>query len=258
MRINQHARSRGLYIGSVLQMIVLFACAISAHAASPLPAFEVASIRRTETRVNFERDGRTEASHGMLRMRDVTLSTCIHWAYGLQQSQIIGPSSLADERYDITAKAGSEVEERQLRLMLRTLLTERFRLTFHQEKKELHVLALTTAKGGFKIKPAANEGAMDIHGIAKGMVAKSVTMSDLVEYLSGPLEMPLVDSTGLSGKYDFRLDFTPYLDAERKEAPNPAAIINAVLQGELGLKLVPHKQTVDVMVIDHFESPTSN
>jgi uncharacterized protein (TIGR03435 family) len=93
----------------------------------------------------------------------------------------------------------------------------------------------------------------------KGMVAKSDTMQEFANFLSGPLRAPVVDLTGLNGKYDFALDFTPYLpEDERTERPDSASILNTTLQAEIGLKLEPRKEMVEVMVIDRVEKPSEN
>jgi uncharacterized protein (TIGR03435 family) len=114
-------------------------------------SFAVASIRPSAEAVQFESDGETTFTADSVRMRDVTIETCIKWAYGVQKAQISGPSLLTSERYDIVAKADDAANEEQKKLMMRALLTERFQLAFHIEKKELHSFALVIAKGGPKL-----------------------------------------------------------------------------------------------------------
>src|SRR5450432_3551171 len=122
--------------GIAIGLAVLTAITLGRTAASA-QSFSAASIKPSAEGVQFERDGKTETSPGTLRMKDVTVATCIKWAYGVQDSQISGPPRLQSEHYDIVAKADDPVAEDQLKLMLRTLLADRFRLSFHRESKEL-------------------------------------------------------------------------------------------------------------------------
>ena len=240
-------------------IFLLAACFLST-AAGAQATFDVASIHLSGSSVQGERNGTTEASFGTLKMRDVTVYTCIHWAYGTPLPLIHGPSNLKNIHYDITAKTSRETTEDQIRLMLRALLTERFKFTFHKEKAELPVYTLTVAKGGIKMKPAADPAVPPSHANGNmDMVAHSMTMTDLADYLADPLNSPLVDKTGLTGRYDFTINFTPYVDAERtSERPDPAAVLKSAIKGELGLDVTPSKQTVDILAIDHVEPPSSN
>jgi uncharacterized protein (TIGR03435 family) len=240
--------------------LLSFSALAGVKAAGQTPtAFDVASIRPSSGDMKFERNGKTEAAHGTLAMRDVTVSTCIQWAYGVSQAQIQGPASLTDVHYDITAKTDPDATEKQMRLMLRTLLSDRFKLALHVEKKELHVYSLVVSKGGVKMHPSAPGGTMSRENSATGMVARSITMRELADYLSDPLNAPLTDETGLQGAYDLTIDFTPYVDMERGDVrPDPAAVLKAALRGDLGLDLVKGMKSVDVMVVDHVEPPSSN
>ena len=187
------------------------------------------------------------------------MSTCIQWAYEISQGQIQGPDSLTHVHYDITAKTAPDATEKQMRLMMRTLLADRFKLAFHIEKKELPVYSLVVAKGGVKMHPSAPGGTMSRENSATGMIARSITMRQLADYLSDPLNAPLTDETGLQGPYDLTIDFTPYVDMERGDVrPDPAAVLKAALKGELGLDLVRGIKPVDVTVVDHVEPPSSN
>lgn len=222
--------------------------------------FDVASIRPTSEHVQFESNGTTEVAYGTLKMHDVTVATCIHWAYGTPLPLIHGPASLKGTHYDITAKSAPDTTEAQMRLMLRTLLTERFKLAFHSEKAEIRVYTLNVSKSGIKMRPAA-PGIPPSHQLSHtDMVGHSMTMAELADYLAEPLGAPLTDSTGLPGRYDFTINLTPYVDTERtnNERPDPIVVLRAALKGELGLDLVQSKDTVDTIVVDHVEAPTSN
>jgi uncharacterized protein (TIGR03435 family) len=244
---------------AVLCAVMVFGALLLAKLALAQTSFDVAVIRPSSGEVKFERNGKTEAAYGTLRMHDVSVSSCIQWAYGTSQALVSGPASLTQVRYDITAKTDSQATQEQMRAMLRTLLSERFKLTFHVEKKEMRVYTLTVAKGGIKMRPSAAGGEMEHENSATGMVARSISMHELAEYLSDPLDAPLTDGTGLPGRYDFTIDFTPYVNMEQSDVrPDPVAVLRSALRGELGLDLVQGKAVVDVMVVDHVEAPSSN
>ena len=234
----------------------LLACSVGVHAQA---TFAVAAIRPSGQQVKFEADGRTTTSRGHLLMQDVTVSTCLKWAYGVQQSQMIGPSWLSSEHFDIDAKADDPVDIPQLKLMLQALLAERFKLTFHREKKELKSFVMTVAKSGLKMRPSAPDVAHSWQNSANGTVATGIPMQEFADYMAGPMEAPIVNETGLDGKYDFTLDFTNYLAADDHVMHREmTGVLIAAMQGELGIKLEGRKSMVDVMVIDHVDRPSEN
>jgi uncharacterized protein (TIGR03435 family) len=89
-----------------------------------------------------------------------------------------------------------------------------------------------------------------------------MTMKEWADFISGPMQTPVVDTTGLKGRYDFSLDFTAYLPGGEKVMnvayDNANGILIAAMQGELGLKLESRKETVEVLMIDHIEKPSAN
>ena len=242
---------------AVRLVLVALAIPFATHAQT----FDVATIRPTNDHVNFERNGSTEVSHGTLRMHDVTVATCIHWAYNVQLPLIKGPASLKEPHYDIVAKTEPNTTEAQMRPMLRTLLTDRFHLTFHRETAEARVYTLTVARNGIKMHPA-DPAAPSSHQNSKiGMVGHAMSMAELADYLSDPLAAPLADATHLPGRYDFTIDFTAYVDMERSNSdirPDPAAVIGAALKGDLGLELVKAKAPIETLIVDHVDPPTEN
>ena len=150
--------------------------------------------------------------------------------------------------------------------MLRALLEERFALKFHRQNKELSIYELTVAKGGPKLTPAAKpEDPPQIIGVVYPdrveVPARSVTMDDFVAMLQrATLDRPAVNRTGLMGKYDFDLKFTPdetVYGGELPKAPDDARnphLFEAV-QEQLGLKLTAVKGMVSAMVVDSAEKP---
>jgi uncharacterized protein (TIGR03435 family) len=249
-----------------LRHFALFAVLpLSAHAQK---AFDVASVRPSTEHIEFERDGQTSVLHGVLRMHDVSVSACIAFAYGISTSQIVGPASLKDKRYDIIAQGNPDATEsqiRQIRQMLQSLLAERFHLTSHREQKEMRGYILTVVssspKHPGKFHPSAADGEVYRQNSAARTVARNITMEQFADFLSGPLERPVADETNLTGQYDLQLDFSGYVDltpTDASERPGAAYVLNAALKGELGLQITPRKTHFDIMVVDRVDYPTPN
>jgi len=222
--------------------------------------FAAASIRQSAESVQYEHDGKTETTPGNLTMRDVTVATCIKWAYGVQDSQIAGPEWLQSDHFDILAKADERVDDERLKAMMRTLLADRFQLTFHRQNKEMSAYTLMVAKGEPRLKESAADVKPSRQNSEMGTVAKATTMREFGDFLSGVLKTPVVDQTGLPARYDFAIDFTPYVQADMQAGrrPDTVGILLAALQGELGLKLESKKENVEVLVIDHVQRPSEN
>ena len=189
-------------------------------------------------------------------MQDVTVATCLKLAYHIQDRQIAGPDWLESERFDITAKADDAIDEATMKQMLQSLLADRFSLTFHREPRQMKVILLTVVGNHQGLKPASAPDAKPFRqNSANGTVAKSMPIGEFADFLSGPLQIPVVDRTGLTGKYDFVLDFTPYLPEPGKNMdpgrPDATAIVKAAMQDQLGLKMTGSTAPVEVLVIDH-------
>lgn len=223
-------------------------------------SFDVATVKLSSGAVKFEHDGEMTLTHGTLRMHDVTLLTCIKWAYDVQRAQIDGLNGMDSQHYDILAKAVGDPTVDQTRIMLRDLLAQRFALKLHPGTREVNAYALTIAPRGLKkLKPAAMPDGEPWHqNSALGMVAKSFSMQDFVTYMSDALEAPLVDETNLPGRYDFDLDFRPYVDEAQAIHADPQAVLKATFEGELGLRLMRGHQTISTLVVEHVAAPTPN
>jgi uncharacterized protein (TIGR03435 family) len=180
-------------------------------------------------------------------------------AYNLSNYQITGgPSWVNSLGYNIIAKAVAGFKERaptaaapavdeeaeQLRLRLQSLLTERFKLTFHRETKQRPIYSLQVAKNGPKLRNAGGGGAWGNVRVLRGsMIGGGVPMSRLAHELSNLLDRPVLDQTGLTGRYEFNLEWPP---ADRMG-------IIAAIQQQLGLKLVVQKGPFEILVVDHAE-----
>src|SRR5260370_32828399 len=124
---------RAILVASLL--MVISSCA--AFGQSTQPAFEVASVKPSLIgRAGGEGSRREKVDHtpGSITMRNASMKSCIQWAYDVKSFQVTGPGWLETERYDVAAKAADPAPEAQLRLMLQTLLADRFKVTLHREE----------------------------------------------------------------------------------------------------------------------------
>lgn len=187
---------------------------------------------------------------------NTSLRDLIETAYGVRAYQISGPDWIKSERYDIAAKTATSANRNQILAMLRTLLTERFGLALHREQKVLPVYELTVAKGGPKLQTVQNDGHNSINSNSGHIVGEKASLGGLAEALSRRVERPVLDKTGLSGAFNFTLQWTPE-SASESGADGPS--IFTALPEQLGLKLVPRKDPIEILVIDRVQkTPTEN
>ena len=279
-----------IYRMGCLVVCCLLSFELSAQTQPPAPAFEVASIK-----ANHSADRRMMmdiAPGGRVNVTNLNLKQLILFAYQIKDSQLSGASGWIDsDQYDITAKAEGPATPDELRLMMQTLLADRFKLSLRHETKEMPVYALVVAKDGPKLhenkeaetqkqdlrpedgKPGDPKGApfkgRGMH-MGRGMLsAQAAPLNILADSLSRQLGRVVIDKTGLTGLYDFELKWTP--DESQGQmfkgvdggdsAPPPDAsgpTLFTALQEQLGLKLESQKGPVEVFVIQHAEKPTEN
>jgi len=187
------------------------------------------------------------------------------FAYSLHPKEIVGaPDWAKNDRWDIEGKIDTpgQPDLHQMQEMLQKLLADRFQLHFTREKRELPVYAIRIAKGGPKLTPAAHPDALANQG-ASGSgpdLTQWYTNVSIGDFILGMQffipDRPIVDQTGLTGKYDIRLHYTP--DEARSTDANAQPGIFTAIQDQLGLKLEPVKAPVDVFVIDRVERPGEN
>lgn len=241
----------------VRAVLILISLASFAQAQNA-PAFEVASIRAGNPGKEF-----IEAVPGSLTMRNVRLTACIRWAYGVYEYQVSGPGWLNDTWFDISAKAGSPVKEAELRVMLQTLLADRFKLSAHRQTKEIPALILTVGKDGHKMVAVENDAPPSFETGKMNLTGKGATLEQLIGFLSREIRNPIVDQTGLTGRFNYFLDINAYITDEMRssQGPPPEApnIIAQAIQAQLGLKLESKKAPVEMVVVDRMEkAPTEN
>lgn len=151
----------------------------------------------------------------------------------------------------------------RVRERLRTLLAERFGLVVHRESKDLTVFFLTVAKGGPKMKTTApDDTRQGMRGSGRGHTqGYAVTMERLAAYLGTISGRPVVDRTGLTGKFDWILDWAPDSPAPGDDSavtPPAGPTVYTAVQEQLGLKLEPGKGSIESIVIDRVTRPTEN
>jgi uncharacterized protein (TIGR03435 family) len=243
----------------------LVSAAAFGQAAGVPPTFDVASTKVSQIGKAGGEGSRREniqVSPGSLNMRNVSLKSAIRWAYHVMDFQVNGPDWIANERYDIMAKAAGPAPDEQLRLMLQALLADRFKVAIHRQTKEMSAYALIVGKNGPKFHESQSDGESSLMPDQKTMkvVVQRTPMSQLVEMLGNVLRSPVVDLTELKGRYDITLELAKYIpDRSSTEPMDPLAIITRGLQDELGLKIEPRKLPIDLVIVDRAEKlPVEN
>jgi uncharacterized protein (TIGR03435 family) len=200
----------------------------------------------------------------------MSLDNLITYAYDVKRYQLFSVPSWADsnnlggDRYDVSAKAEGDgtLTQEQAKVMLQNLLAERFHLRFHRDMREMPVYALVLDKNGHKLKQAAADAQimMRFSGGPKGaeMTVTAGTMAQLVNQFSNAngVDRPVLDRTGLSGSYDFKLTWSPKLGATGDDSE--AVSIFTALPEQLGLRLEPQRAPIATLVIDNAQKPTEN
>lgn len=235
--------------------------AIVPIAADAHPSFAVATIKPHDPDSHHQG---FNAIGDRFYIRDQGITGLMMFAYSLDQHQIAGlPEWTGTARYDIegTVDTPGEPSLRQQQEMLQKLLAERFQLKFHKDKRELSAYAIQIAKGGPRLTAAANPDAQpdqegDGHGTEMTQVYTSASMADFVLGMQFFLDRPIVNQTGLTGRYDFKLRYT--YDVANTTDPNAPPGLFTAVQEQLGLKFEPVKAPVDVYVIDQIERPSAN
>jgi uncharacterized protein (TIGR03435 family) len=243
-------------------------------AADADPSFDVATIKPNDSGAS-QMQGLTMRGRDFAT-RNSSLVDLISFAYNVQAKQIVGgPQWMDSDRYDIAAVPVQEgvPNPQQLRTMMKKLLADRFKLTFHHEKRELSAYVLTVGKNGQKLTPTQLNGPLPGLGFRPSpggimMMMMNGTLEDFTSFLQTlVLDRPVVDHTGLKGKFDLHFTFTPD-DSEfnghppalpkQTDAANSSPGLFEAIQQQLGLKLDAEKTPVDVIAIDHVEKPSPN
>jgi uncharacterized protein (TIGR03435 family) len=261
--------------------------------------YDVASIKPNKSsgimqmvRMMYKPDG--------LSATNVTLQMLITQGYGINDFQLSGaPEWVKSEHYDVEAKMEKSLADQLKGLtpeqsrpkrqhMLQSMLADRCKLKLHRETRELPVYALVVGKNGAKVREAKPGDAyangfqgFEGHALGAGLwimnrggpttiTSQGVALPQLVDMLSQQLGRTVLDRTGLTGKYDFTLEWKPEETAPVFKGSDSGAPPNATppdssgpslftaIQEQLGLKLESQKGPVEILVIDHIEKPSEN
>jgi uncharacterized protein (TIGR03435 family) len=283
-----------LYTVSLLAPV---AGAVSAQA--PTPTFEVASVKVNklggrQVNFNLEPNGRFTATNASLEM-------LVRFAYGesglplqpnrlsVKEAWVGGVDYVQSDHFDVVAKADAGASREQVFLMLRALLTDRFKVMVHHEVRDLPIYALVVARKDGRLGPRLKRSDVDctqsddkpptpaaagtfVAEPCKGLrnfpgraTGRAVTLDTLAQLMSGWIydRRPVDNRTGLTGNFDLDLDWTPDqpLPADAPALPpvdpNGPSLFTA-LQEQLGLKLEPAKRGIDILVVDHAEHPSED
>lgn len=241
--------------------LLLGACTSQLSVLAGATAFEVASVKPADPGEanpgDIPRNMATSPGHFI--MRNVPLRYCLEWAWDLKDYEVSGPDWIkTDNRYDIVANAPG-ASENDIRLMLRTLLNERFQMKTHRETKILDVYALLPGKGTPKVVEAAENEVTQMAPGPGGLKFTKQPISRFTFLLTRRMDRPAIDMTGLKGLYNFTIDLSG-LGFNGKPADDPSApSIFTTVQENLGLRLVAQKAPIDILVVDHAEKvPTGN
>lgn len=242
---------------------------------APRPAFkqfEVATIKPVDPGA---KSGRYIVMQGVNRFveKNYTVKLLIAAAYDLNPRTISGgPGWMDSDHYDILGETPGAVrpDHDEQMAMLRWLLTDRFGLAFHREQKVFSIYELTVAKNGSKLKkstetPDAPPALISVvYPQHITLPARNATMRDFVSLLQrAVLDRPVVDKTGLAGRFDFDLTWAPdetQFGGEVPAAPSDAQAppLFRAIQDQLGLRLIATKGPVEALVVDKVERPTAN
>ncbi len=249
--------------------------AITSLTAADQPKFEVASVKVAQCIISKSLDP------GTVVLRGFPLKPILTEAFKVRKDQIVGPSWLDEDCFEIVAKMPEGATSDQIPAMLQALLVERFKLAARKEDRARPVYALIVDKNGPKFKEAdlsspragAPPGSVRF-GFGKAGFKGAMTMASLALRLSRGLDRPVQDFTGLTGTYDIDLSWAPDPAFDRPGsharadsdahpnadlAPATAADLFTAIRESMGLKLEPRKELVEVLVIDHIERvPTEN
>jgi uncharacterized protein (TIGR03435 family) len=271
----------GSYLGglSVLSLAFFRALALAQSA----PSFDVASFKLMAGPCShtlpcaFGEDS-VHATPTSFTCRGCPLGYLLRWAYGLhmyQPNEIVGPDWIEPGnnwvRYDVVAKTDRPASTADLRLMLRALLAERLKLVLHREPKEMPVYVLSVGSGALKLRPSEDGGESKFTPpppVPDGIWWWGVwhferyRLDGLYEFLWRFAPVPIVDETGLPGRFDFDLNVGKYRDYYEVPTagnhPDLGPVLNRAMQ-EVGLKLEQKRRKVEVVVIDHVEkTPLDN
>jgi len=285
--------------------VILAGSQASAQPDDPKIVFEAASVKPFPEGQPIQMSGCTGGpgsdDPGRITCEYVTLKMLVMRAYQVKAQEVFGPGLLESARFNILAKLPSGAAKEQVPIMFRNLLAERFKLVVHRESRQIPAYVITVSKGGLKMKETPPPSADPVEETPKGgplpigkdgfptlrpssikggavtlfrngqarLQAGGITVAKLAETFSFQLDRIVTDETGLAGKYDVTLYWTPEsteagarrppLGPDSASDPGTEPNVFVAAEQQLGLKLVSKKVARDVVVVDSAEkTPTLN
>ena len=252
---------------------LFLASAQSQSAGGKALSFEVASIK--PNRSGARNSGFKRFIGGQLDATNITLKMLIAFAYDTPEDRILqGPAWIESERYDILAKPDQAMDQPNdrsiatIKLRTQTLLADRFKLTLNKESRQLPIFRLLVDKGGPKHLLPPKGATPDLFTNGRHVTCQAASMAFFAKnFLAGQVGGPVFDETGIEGKFDFSMNWSPAdiqpgkpIDAgDERNAPDPMApSLFTALREQLGLRLEAGKGPVEVLVIGHAEKPSEN
>jgi len=228
-----------------------------AQTSAAAPAFDVASVKVSRHLVGPDYNNQFEYTQAGITARNVTLKRLVAEAYHLQLNQVVGPSWIEQNEYDLDARTAGNATTEQIAPMLRNLLAERFNLKEHSEMREMRVYELVVGNSGPKIHPVGDgepvsaQVGFHFHGDLRRF-ADLLAVQFSIPAPGNPDEparaggtlIPVLDKTGLQGIFDFSVDIHPELGTDMFTA------WQRVLQDQLGLRIESRRENVAVLVVD--------
>ena len=242
------------------------------------PRFEVASVKRAASRTLGANPVPRAHPGGRFGADFATVGDLLWFAYGVRQDRIVGPDWVRQDRFEINARAATDVPAGEIRLMVQSLLEDRFKLVAHIEPREMRFLALVRARPDGPLGPGlvlmdecspaiVNElrrkfpEKYPTPGGGMTSACSSAGLGSLADLLSLGQDIPIIDATGLKESFYFtiRSQFSPAsaLFGSVNNDPNLPALSTALTE-QLGLKLEARRGPLDVLVIDSVEEPSEN
>ena len=242
-----------------MRLLLLFTafCAAFGQSSIAQPAFDAASVKPTPPSRQNRLGMDFCSAGGRFTVSGTPVMWSLTYAFRVKDYQVANaPAWLNafDSAYDIEAKPAAPVDNAQCRLMVQSLLRDRFKLAQHRETREASVYFLTVGKSGVKMMRGGQvrlNRSVQVDSSGKPDWADGWTMSQLATYLSDFAGRPAVDRTGVDGKYGVELEFS------RRDGDELPSIFTAV-QDQLGLRLEAGKAPIEMLVIDHIEKASGN
>ncbi len=229
----------------------------------PAPlAFDVASIKPSQS---GSPSGGVRVQAGNLTGKNVTLKQLMAYANDIPGYLLLGPDWIDFNGYDVTAVAKNSPSVTELRSMLRTLLEDRFKLKTHREAREIPAYWLVVAKGGPKLRDPKEEYTFNSAFAGKSpfrpgftAIFSNKSLPEFAERVGRPMDRPLLDKTGIQGRYWFQLEWPDEPGQAGRQYLMVGTKLLTALQEQVGLTLEDGKAMVEILMIDSAEKPLAN